>query len=427
MSGSVSEKHSEKGLSSGWLIALCWLVYAFSYIGKLSYTANVTQIEEYFSVQHSDAGAVTSFFFFAYGAGQIINGLLCKKYPLRYVIFGAMAVSGIANLSIPVIPTGLFFLVKYIWMVNGLALSVLWPSLVRLLAETLCEKDLSTANVVMGTTVCTGTFLTYGGSALFVGMGGFQAIFYVAAAISLAVAGIWFFAYPKLVTGNSACLADKPAQGVPLQSSPMHSSSSGRFPMEMLPFLSVIAVLAVCNNLIKDGLTTWLPAILKETYALPDWTSILLTMLLPLLGVFAVVVATGIYKKIPNFFVELVILYGASGILVCVVLGLLSTNALAVTVGCFGVVAMLMSAVNGVITSMIPLYMREKLGNSGMIAGVLNGFCYVGSTISSYGLGALAEGNGWTAVFVLFIVLCAFSVLLGGAGAIVQRRKQDAR
>lgn len=432
MSGSVSEKHSEKGVSSGWLIALCWLVYALSYIGKLSYTANVTQIEEYFSVQHSDAGAVTSFFFFAYGAGQIINGLLCKKYPLRYVIFGAMAVSGMANLSIPLIPTEQFFWVKYIWMLNGLALSVLWPSLVRLLAETLCEKDLSTANVVMGTTVCTGTFLTYGGSALFVGMGGFQAIFYVAAAISLAVAGIWFFAYPKLVTRNSACLADKPAQGAlmgsaPMQSPAVQSSRNGWFPMQMLPFLSVIAVLAVCNNLIKDGLTTWLPAILKETYDLPDWTSILLTMLLPLLGVFAVVVATGIYKKIPNFFVELVILYGVSGILVCVVLGLLSTNALAVTVGCFGIVAMMMSAVNGVITSMIPLYMREKLGNSGMIAGVLNGFCYVGSTISSYGLGALAEGSGWTAVFVLFIVLCAFSVLLGGAGAIVQRRKQDAR
>ena len=46
--------------------------------------------------------------------------------------------------------------------------------------------------------------------------------------------------------------------------------------------LSVIAVLAVCNNLIKDGLTTWLPGILKETYDLPDWTSFLLTMLLPL-------------------------------------------------------------------------------------------------------------------------------------------------
>ena len=184
-------------------------------------------------------------------------------------------------------------------------------------------------------------------------------------------------------------------------------------------------MLAVFDNLIKDGLITWLPAILKETYDLPDWSSILLTMLLPLLGAFAVVVATTLYKKVQNFFIELAILFGISGVLIAAVLGLLSTNLLAVTVACFGVVAMLMSAVNGVITSMIPLYMREKLGNSGMIAGVLNGFCYLGSTISSYGLGAMAEGWGWTAVFVLFISLCGFAVLLGTVGAIAQKGKKD--
>jgi MFS family permease len=148
-------------------------------------------------------------------------------------------------------------------------------------------------------------------------------------------------------------------------------------------------------------------------------------MVLPLLGTFAVVVAVGLYNKIPNFFVELAILYGVSGGLLGVVLGLLSTNLLAVTVAGFGLVAMLMSAVNGVITSMIPLYMREKLGNSGMIAGVLTGFCYVGSTIASYGLGALAEGSGWTAVLTLFIVLCVFAVLVGVVGALLQRRIKD--
>ena len=65
-----------------WLIMLCWLVYTCSYIGKLSYSANISQIEELFSLRHGESGTVSTFFFFAYGAGQIINGLLCKKYAL---------------------------------------------------------------------------------------------------------------------------------------------------------------------------------------------------------------------------------------------------------------------------------------------------------------------------------------------------------
>ena len=55
--------------------------------------------------------------------------------------------------------------------------------------------------------------------------------------------------------------------------------------------------------------------------------------------------------------------------------------------------------------------MRGKV-NSGFYAGILNGFCYVGSTISSYGLGYVAEHYGWTAVFWLLIAVCALVAII---------------
>ena len=61
------------------LLLLCWLVYTCSYIGKLGYSANIVNIEEDFNVTHAMAGMASTFFFFAYGAGQIINGIFCKK------------------------------------------------------------------------------------------------------------------------------------------------------------------------------------------------------------------------------------------------------------------------------------------------------------------------------------------------------------
>ena len=62
------------------LIVLCWLVYTCSYIGKLSYNANINQIGEFFGASYSETGIVSTFFFFAYGIGQIVNGFLCKRY-----------------------------------------------------------------------------------------------------------------------------------------------------------------------------------------------------------------------------------------------------------------------------------------------------------------------------------------------------------
>ena len=64
-------------------IFVCWLVYTCSYIGKLGYNANITQIESEFGITHAESGSVGTIFFFAYGAGQIINGIFCKKYNLK--------------------------------------------------------------------------------------------------------------------------------------------------------------------------------------------------------------------------------------------------------------------------------------------------------------------------------------------------------
>ena len=68
----INTKTKNNGI---WLILLCWLVYTCSYIGKLSYNANIEPIIENFKITKSQAGLVASFFFCVYGAGQIFNGL----------------------------------------------------------------------------------------------------------------------------------------------------------------------------------------------------------------------------------------------------------------------------------------------------------------------------------------------------------------
>ena len=77
------------------LIFMGWLIYSMSYLGKLNYSANITQIIDHYGITKSEAGLVPTFFFFSYGVGQVVNGLLCKKYNIKWMIFGSLIISGV--------------------------------------------------------------------------------------------------------------------------------------------------------------------------------------------------------------------------------------------------------------------------------------------------------------------------------------------
>ena len=407
-------QHAQKHSKSFYLIALCWLVYTCSYIGKLSYNANINQMGLAFQVPYAQTGSVSTFFFFAYGAGQIVNGFCCKKYNIRWVIFISLLIASAMNVLIAVIST--FALLKFVWLINGAAMSFLWTSLIRLLSETLNKQDVNKAIVVMGTTVATGTFLVYGMSSIFAAIGIFRTTFFVAAGIMVAVSLLWFFAFRSLVNP----LQEERAQEQTQTSQETNNSVAAYSYVGLL--LGVLAFFAVANNFIKDGLTAWTPDILSAVYNTPGWLSILLTLLLPVMAIFGTVVAMRVYKTVKNFVGTCVVLYVGSALFIGLVILFLSTSAMPVTVACFALVACLMAGVNNVITSLVPLKLKTKMG-AGKLAGILNGFCYLGSTISAYGLGAIADNFGWNAVFYTLLGVCLFVLMLGGAYLTFQATK----
>lgn len=59
---------------------------------------------------------------------------------------------------------------------------------------------------------------------------------------------------------------------------------------------------------------------------------------------------------------------------------------------CLSVISLFTSGTNNIITSMLPLYYKDK-ANAGLLAEMLNGCCYVWSTLSSYGLGLIADNE----------------------------------
>ena len=391
------------------LIFLCWLVYAVSYLGKVNYSANITQIVDHFGVSKAEAGLVPTFFFFAYGAGQVVNGIFCKKYNIKWMVFGSLAASGLLNLAVA--RTGDFAPVKWLWMANDALLSVLWPTLIRLLSEKLPAKYLGKSSMAMGTTVASGTLVIYALSGLYATYGGFRPAFYTAAAAELAAAIGWLAVFD----GTAGALAPAAAKTAPERQGAQGPAAERRL---VLQTLAVLCVCAVGINLIKDGLVTWTPSILKEVGSLPDNLSILLALAMPVVAIFGNAVALFTHKRVPDYVRHCLLAFAVIGVLLIFLNGILPLRWLPLMLALLVTVKLLASSLNSLVTSIFPMFMRGKV-DSGRAAGILDGFCYMGSTLSSYGLGALADRFGWNAVFwcmlgacVLLSALCLLHALI---------------
>ena len=402
----------------GFLIFLGWLVYTASYLGKVNYSANITQIIEFYGITKTQAGTVPTFFFFAYGIGQVFNGVFCKKYNIRWMVLISLLVSATINLVIAV--TSNFYIIKWLWLINGFVLSILWPTIVRLFSEVLPQKSLAVSSVVMGTTVAIGTLIVYGTSSVFAIFNNFKLSFYLAAISVIIVAVIWMLFYSKSVDNS---IKEKEKEEKQVQSNTEVSDKEQDSYTHKNVFMAVVCILCFCAigvNLIKDGLTTWVPSILKEEFNMSNALSILLTLFLPVLAVFGNTCALGMHKKIPDYVNHCVAVFAVIAVLIAAIIGSLTFELVIFMLIGLVTVNFLASSLNSLITSIFPLFMREKV-NSGLIAGVINGFCYLGSAISSYGLGAIADKFGWIAVFWVLIGFCLVTIVLW-AGYIIFKR-----
>ena len=105
------------------------------------------------------------------------------------------------------------------------------------------------------------------------------------------------------------------------------------------------------------------------------------------------------------------------------IIATINLKSVPVTLALFGCVACLMAAINNVITSVVPLYSRDKI-DSGLAAGLLNTFCYVGSTMSTSLLGRIADTKGWNDVFICILIFTIVSFVLCVTSAVLSKKKR---
>lgn len=384
------------------LIAACWFIYTSTYLGKYSYNANITMIMGQYGVTRAAAGLVSSSFFFAYGAGQILHGLFSGKYNMRWTVPVCFSVSALVNLAVAL--GAPFSSIKYLWALNAFALAAVWPVLVRCLAESVEKSRHDSAVVLMGTTTPCGMLISYGLSALFIALEMWTVIFYAAFGVLLVIAALWAIFFPKFF----APLAEISSEEKTEEQAAQTEDFSGKGLV-----YSVIALCLLCAvaSFVRDGLGVWLPDVLKNSFGFADSVSVIMTLVLPAVGIIGGYVVTKLSNKITDYVILCCVLFAFSAFAVGAGwIGIANGSCVLLIVGA-AVCSCVLFGLANIVSSKFPLSVKNKK-NAGAIAGILNGSSYAGSTISTYALGSAADVSGWNGVFELLFIVCAVTAVV---------------
>ena len=401
------------------LIFGCWLVYTAAYVGRLDYSASMAQIIEEFGITNDRGGLVYSCFAITYGIGQLINGLLCKHYNPKFVITGALSVSALVNALMPL--SGDYRIMAVLWLLNGVVQSMLYSLIIRTLSKNIKSGSISRAIYTMSTTVAIGTALAYGISALFVALDMWKLTFFTAAALLLAAAFIWVYIMTQIEKAKKN--GELEEDDLPFDTVSKKQTARGKVGAFFVATLVFIAVTAVANGFIKDGVNNWLPKLLRDEFSVAASLSIILTLLLPIFSILGSLVARRLYLKLRNHLLIIGIFFSAAFALSFGVYLIYPYKSVLFTMVLFIGLACMMSAINNVITSMFPLDNRDKM-DSGLLAGLLDTLCYVGSSAAGILLGKMSEGLGWESVLITLFALAGTAALVSLCFALAAKKKK---
>ncbi len=403
------------------IIWLCFFGYMISYIGKLGYTANIQNFIEDYGTTKLIAGYASSAFFLCYGAGQFINAMFCEKVNSIKIVSLSLVISSVFSIALFFIRN--MIVITVLWGLNGLIMSTLWCNIVKITTQIKDEKYLKKSIVALSMTVPVGTLITYGLSALLTSLGIWKIYFIISFAVVLGGGVIFYFFTTKASKDVERLYVPNKEN-----SSTDNTEEETREKKSFWKFFAVAIIplflIIVFGAVIKDGIQTWMPTFLKENYEMPTYFSILITLILPLVGVFSAILGKWSIYKFKNEFIVGFLIFVISALFV-VLFMMLGAYSVAIAIIIFAILSFLTHASNSVFTSVVPIFYKDKI-KSGQGAGILNGFAYVGSTLSSFALGGVVDSYGWN-VFIYVLLGCAVIAIVSSIWGFFYTRKKIKR
>ena len=386
------------------LALICALVYFTSYVTRINYGAVVSEIVRAEGIGKEAVSLAVTGLFITYGTGQLISGFLGDRISPKYLMCAGMITASLMNFLLPLNSDPYYMLA--VWCVNGFGQALMWPPIVKLMTGYISDDDYERSSVKVSWGSSFGTVAVYLASPVFISVSGWKSLFVFCALLGIlgaviAYAGITSFErrFGKIPANNiktpkkknDTDADNKPAEGF------------GAF----FAVLCAIFAAIVLQGTLRDGVTTWMPSYIGETFSLGTSVSILTGVILPIFSIVSFSLTRALYGKFVHNELLLSGIFFAASAAASGILSLFSGASPVLSVLCSTLVVGCMHGINLLLICFVPGKFKP-LGNISLVSGILNFATYVGAALSSYGFAALSDAVGWKGTILIW---CAVSLL----------------
>lgn len=368
-------------------ILLFTLTYLVSYLTRVNYVAVISEMVRATRFTKAQLSVAVIGSFIAYGAGQVFSGVLGDRVSPKKLVLLGLGLTTAMNVLLPLCQTPAGMAV--VWSVNGLAQACMWPPLMKLMTALLTNEEYNRGivRVVWGGSL--GSIVVYLIAPVIILLAGWRGVFVFSAVCGAGMLVLWQCVCPAVQNVKRA-----------------QTQTAGEQMRIFTPvFFGMAAAVVVCGML-RDGVATWTPSLISESFQLDSAVGILSGAVLPAFGMLCHALAAYLQRR------------WLKNPLTCAgalfLLGLVSSMALKLGLGKSAGISLLavallngsMHGVNLMLTAMVPAFYKRS-GRIATVSGVVNSFVYIGSAGSTYGVAALSEAAGWGVTVALWLGLAA--------------------
>ena len=384
-----------------YIVALCSFVYFVSYFSRKSFAAVMAGMLEVGVVDKITSSFIGMGLFICYGAGQLICGFLGDRIKPSHLIEFGLITTAICNHLMPLMPNG--YAMIPVWAVNGLAQAMLWPPIVRILADNLNHDEYVKANIVISNTAHVSTIILYLYVPVCLNYFEWDTVFFTATGLSLFVMICFIVSLvlilPKDVVRDPRSKASAPKKELP----------GGYF--KKVRSIGILAIFAsiIMAGFLRDGIESWLPTLYAEAFQREADESILVSVSLPIFSILSIIIVAAL-RKTKAFKNEAL---GSMLLFASAIVFLISSSHIVSRMVCLVLACAICACMHGVNFLFVSCLAGRfsSYGRAATTSGLCNTFIYVGATISMYGMAAISEKFNWRVTIISWILIGALGVI----------------
>jgi len=375
------------------LIVIAWITYAAYYLGRVNISTAMPDMQASLGFTKSQVGLISTGFFWAYAAGQLINGQLGDRLSPRHFVVAGMLASAALNLIFGTLSGWLVMLL--LWTLNGYFQATGWGPILRTLANWLTPGQRRRVSGMFGSCFVAGNAFTWLLTGWLVANFGWRMAFWVPALLLVLTALSWY-----AIARDTPAEAGHPPPAAEPEAVYESQSVATLFHTLLASFRRFwsLVIAAIFLGFCLVSLIIWVPTYYVEVGGLGIGPASTLSTLIPFSGIAGTLLVGWV---VGNHLVNREIA-GLTGILILLAGLFLIYPALPINLGISSAALMLIGAVvygaSSLLLATMPLVLGQRRQASGT-AGLVDFSFNIGAGLSGGIVGAILDAQSWNVVF----------------------------